>query len=65
MGGVIFLVKKIIDENDLNSLKKILTLIDSDHSVFSESWEHLNQYEATKKRQEQELSQKKVLEKRK
>lgn len=58
--GMIFLVKKIIDVNDLNSLKKILTLIDSDHSVFSEPWEHLNQYEATKKRHEQELSQKLV-----
>lgn len=51
--------------NELNSLKEILTLIDSEHFVFSESWEHLNRYEALKKKQEQELSQKKILEKRK
>lgn len=59
------MVKKIIDMNELNSLKEILTLIDSEHFVFSESWEHLNRYEALKKKQEQELSQKKILEKRK
>ena len=58
-------MKKIINASDLNSLKKMLTLIDSEQSTFSESWKHLNQYEKMAKKKEEESLQKKVLEKKK
>ncbi len=58
-------MKKIINASDLNSLKKMLTLIDSEQSTFSESWKHLNQYEKMANKKEEESLQKKVLEKKK
>ena len=58
-------MKKIINASDLDSLKKMLTLIDSEQSTFSESCKHLNQCEKMVKKKEEESLQKKVLEKKK
>ena len=55
-------MKKIINASDLDSLKKMLTLIDSEQSTFSESWKHLNQCEKMVKKKEEESLQKKVFE---
>ena len=60
-----FSALEIIDINELNNLKKMLTLIDSEQSVFSESWEHINRYEKIVKKKEEDLLLKKVLEKKK
>lgn len=58
-------MKEIINNNDLNNLKKILTLIDSKHSTFSESWNHLEHYEGLLQKRKEKSLQKKTLEKKK
>lgn len=48
-------MKEIIITKDLDNLKKILTIIDSNHSTFSESWNHLEHYEEIIQKKEKKM----------